>query len=244
MPGEKDELFYLPLGVGVIVPPWNFPLAIMVGMTTAALVAGNTVVIKPSSDTPTIAAKFAEVLLDAGLPAAIVFDAGGQRRGGGRRAGGASARRASSRSPDRKEVGLRINELAAKPHKGQIWIKRVIAEMGGKDAIVVDREADLDSAVKGVLWSAFGYQGQKCSACSRAIVDAGHLRRVRGEAEGRSGQAEGGAVGRAGELHGSGDQRRRHEIDSGIHRDRQEGRPADGRRRGKRRATAISCSRP
>ena len=70
-----------------------------------------------------------------------------------------------------RDVGLRINELAAKPQKGQVWIKRVLAEMGGKDAIVVDREADLDSAVKGVLFSAFGYQGQKCSACSRAIVD-------------------------------------------------------------------------
>lgn len=170
LPGEKDELIYLPLGVGVIVPPWNFPLAIMVGMTTAALVAGNTVVIKPSSDTPTIAAKFAEVLLDAGFPprsfSLLV--------GSGAVVGDVIVEHPLTRFvafTGSKEVGLRINELAAKPRKGQIWIKRVIAEMGGKDAIVVDREADVDAAVKGVLWSAFGFQGQKCSACSRAIID-------------------------------------------------------------------------
>ena len=170
MPGEKDEMVYLPLGVGIIVPPWNFPLAIMTGMTTAALVAGNTVVIKPSSDTPTIAAKFAEVLLEAGFPpksfSLLV--------GSGSVVGDVLVQHPKTRFvafTGSKEVGLRINELAAKPQKGQIWIKRVLAEMGGKDAIIVDREADLDSAVKGVVWSAFGYQGQKCSACSRAIVD-------------------------------------------------------------------------
>ena len=168
--GEKDELVYLPLGAGVIIPPWNFPLAIMAGMTTAALVAGNTVVIKPSSDTPTIAAKFAEVLLEAGFPpqsfSLLV--------GSGAVVGDVLVQHPKTRFvafTGSRDVGLRINELAAKPQKGQIWIKRVIAEMGGKDAIVVDREADLDSAVKGVLWSAFGYQGQKCSACSRVIVD-------------------------------------------------------------------------
>jgi 1-pyrroline-5-carboxylate dehydrogenase len=171
LPGEKDELFYLPLGVGVIVPPWNFPLAIMVGMTTAALVAGNTVVIKPSSDTPTIAAKFAEVLLAAGFPARSFS----MLVGSGAVVGDVLVEHPLTRFiafTGSKEVGLRINELAAKPRKGQLWIKRVLAEMGGKDAIVVDRETDVDTAVKGVLWSAFGFQGQKCSACSRAIVDA------------------------------------------------------------------------
>ncbi len=170
MPGEKDEMVYLPLGVGIIVPPWNFPLAIMTGMTTAALVAGNTVVIKPSSDTPTIAAKFAEVLLEAGFPpksfSLLV--------GSGAVIGDLLVEHPKTRFiafTGSRDVGLRINELAAKPRKGQVWIKRVLAEMGGKDAIVVDREADLDSAAKGVVWSAFGYQGQKCSACSRAIVD-------------------------------------------------------------------------
>ena len=170
MPGEKDDMVYLPLGVGIIVPPWNFPLAIMTGMTTAALVAGNTVIIKPSSDTPTIAAKFAEVLLEAGFPpksfSLLV--------GSGAVIGDLLVEHPKTRFiafTGSRDVGLRINELAAKPRKGQVWIKRVLAEMGGKDAIVVDREADLDSAAKGVVWSAFGYQGQKCSACSRAIVD-------------------------------------------------------------------------
>jgi 1-pyrroline-5-carboxylate dehydrogenase len=171
MPGEKDEMVYLPLGVGVIIPPWNFPLAIMTGMAGAALVTGNCAVIKPSSDTPTVAAKFAEVLLEAGFPprsfSLLV--------GSGAVVGDVLVEHPRTRFvafTGSRDVGLRINELAAKPRKGQIWIKRVIAEMGGKDAIIVDREADVDSAVKGVLQSAYGYQGQKCSACSRAIVDA------------------------------------------------------------------------
>src|ERR1022692_1465814 len=170
MPGEKDEMHYLPLGVGIIVPPWNFPLAIMAGMTAAALVSGNTVVIKPSRDTPTIAAKFAEVLLEGGFPARSFS----LLVGSGAVVGEVLVQPPKPRFVSftgSRDVGPRINELAAKPQKGQIWIKRVLAEMGGKDAIVVDREADLESAVKGVLWSAFGYQGQKCSACSRAIVD-------------------------------------------------------------------------
>ena len=169
--GERDEISYLPLGVGIIIPPWNFPLAILLGMTTAALVTGNTVVIKPSSDTPTIAAKFAEALVEAGFPQQSFTLLTG--------AGGAIGDILTSHPKTRfisftgsRDVGLHINELAAKPQKGQRWIKRVVAEMGGKDAIIVDREADLNAAVEGVLVSAFGYQGQKCSACSRAIVDA------------------------------------------------------------------------
>jgi 1-pyrroline-5-carboxylate dehydrogenase len=170
LPGEHDEMVYLPLGAGVIIPPWNFPLAIMAGMTVAALVAGNTVVIKPSSETPTIAQKFAEVLLDAGFPPRSFSLC----TGSGSQVGDLLVEHPKTRFVSftgSRDVGLRINELAAKPRAGQIWIKRVIAEMGGKDAIVVDREADLDSAVTGVVQSAFGYQGQKCSACSRAIVD-------------------------------------------------------------------------
>ncbi len=168
--GERDEMVYLPLGVGVVIPPWNFPLAIMVGMTTAALVVGNTVVIKPSSDTPTIAAKFAEVLLQAGFPPQSFS----LLTGSGAAIGDIIVSHPKTRFVSftgSRDVGLHINELAAKTPKGQLWIKRVIAEMGGKDAIVVDRESDLDQAVMGVLYSAFGYQGQKCSACSRAIVD-------------------------------------------------------------------------
>jgi len=169
-PGERDELIYLPLGVGVIIAPWNFPLAILVGMTTAALVAGNTVVIKPSSDTPTIAAKFTEVLAEAGFPAGSFSLV----TGSGAAIGDLLVEHPKTRFvcfTGSKQVGLRINELAARPQPGQIWIKRVIAEMGGKDAIIVDSEANLERAVEGVLVSAYGYQGQKCSACSRAIVD-------------------------------------------------------------------------
>lgn len=168
--GERDELTYLPLGVGVIIPPWNFPLAILLGMTTAALVTGNTVVIKPSSDTPTIAAKFAEAMLEAGIPP----QAFSLLVGSGSAIGDALVSHSKTRFisfTGSRDVGLHINELAAKTPRGQLWIKRVIAEMGGKDAIIVDRECDLDQAVLGVLYSAFGYQGQKCSACSRAIVD-------------------------------------------------------------------------
>jgi 1-pyrroline-5-carboxylate dehydrogenase len=171
LPGEKDEMMYIPLGVGVVIPPWNFPLAILVGMTVAALVTGNTVVLKPSSETPTIAAKFAEVLLEAGFPESSFT----LLVGSGAAVGDVLVEHPKTRFVSftgSRDVGLRINELAAKHHHGQIWIKRVVAEMGGKDAIVVDGDADVDAAVTGVLASAFGYQGQKCSACSRAIVDA------------------------------------------------------------------------
>ncbi len=167
--GERGEMRYLPLGVGVVIPPWNFALAILVGMTTAALVTGNTVIVKPSSETPVIAAKFAEVLLEAGFPArSFAF-----LTGSGAAIGDLLVKHPKTRFiafTGSRDVGLRINELAAKPQPGQIWIKRVVAEMGGKDAIIVDSEADLEQAVDGVVASAFGYQGQKCSACSRAIV--------------------------------------------------------------------------
>ncbi|MCC7017860.1 MAG: L-glutamate gamma-semialdehyde dehydrogenase [Rhodospirillales bacterium] len=171
LPGEKDEMVYRPLGVGVVIPPWNFPLAILVGMTVAALVTGNTVVLKPSSDTPTIGALFVDVLLEAGFPdRAISF-----LTGSGAAVGDVLVEHPLTRFiafTGSRDVGLRINQLAARTQTGQIWIKRVIAEMGGKDAIIVDAEADLEAAVEGVAASAFGYQGQKCSACSRAIVDS------------------------------------------------------------------------
>jgi len=169
VPGEKNALYYLPLGAGVVIPPWNFPLAITTGMTAAALAAGNTVVLKPSSDSPTVAAKLVEALLEAGCPPeALSFVTGS-----GVDVGDVLVDHALTRFvafTGSKEVGLRINERAAKTQPGQRWIKRVVAEMGGKDAIIVDADCDLDKAVDGVLASAFGYQGQKCSACSRAIV--------------------------------------------------------------------------
>jgi len=169
LPGEKDEFRYLPLGVGVVIPPWNFSLAILAGMTVAALVTGNTVIIKPSSETPTIGAIFAETLLEAGFPP----ESFSFLPGSGGAIGDVLVQHPKTRFVSftgSRDVGLRINELAARPQKGQIWIKRIVAEMGGKDAIIVDDDCNLDAAVEGVVASAFGYQGQKCSACSRAIV--------------------------------------------------------------------------
>ncbi|MBV9055570.1 MAG: L-glutamate gamma-semialdehyde dehydrogenase [Candidatus Eremiobacteraeota bacterium] len=169
--GERNELVYVPLGVGVVIPPWNFAGAIMVGMTSAAIVCGNTVVLKPSSDSPVIAAWFVDLLREAGVPDGVVnFVPGSGREIGDLIVAHPKVRFVSFTGS--KEVGLRINELAAKPQAGQKWIKRVVAEMGGKDSIIVAADADVDAAVEGVALSAFGFQGQKCSACSRAIVDA------------------------------------------------------------------------
>jgi 1-pyrroline-5-carboxylate dehydrogenase len=167
--GEKNFLQYIPLGVGMVIPPWNFPLAILVGMTAASIVAGNTVVLKPSSDAPTIAYKFFEALEEAGMPPGVVNFLPGPGGAVGDTLVGHPRTRFVTFTGS-KEVGLHINELAAETVPGQVWVKRVIAEMGGKDSIVVDSDADLEAAVEGVVVSAFGYQGQKCSACSRAIV--------------------------------------------------------------------------
>jgi 1-pyrroline-5-carboxylate dehydrogenase len=169
MKGEKNYLVYIPLGVGVVIPPWNFPAAIAAGMTVASLVTGNTVVLKPAGDTPTVAAKFVEIAYEAGIPKeALNFVTGA-----GSTVGDALVQHPKTRYiafTGSKEVGLRISELAGKAVPGQIWIKRTVLEMGVKDSIIVDEEADVDAAVEGVAQSAFGYQGQKCSACSRAIV--------------------------------------------------------------------------
>jgi 1-pyrroline-5-carboxylate dehydrogenase len=169
---EDNALVYIPLGVGAAIPPWNFPLAIMAGMTTAAVVAGNTVILKPSSDAPWIAWRFFALLEEAGMPPGVVNFLSGS----GAEVGDPLVQHPRIRFisfTGSKEVGLHINELAAKPQKGQLWIKRVVAEMGGKDAIIVDGEvANLDEAAAAAVASAFGFQGQKCSACSRLIVDA------------------------------------------------------------------------
>jgi len=169
--GEENQLAYIALGVGVVIPPWNFPLAIMAGMTVASVVTGNTVVLKPSSDAPAIAYKFFEILEEAGMPAGVV----NFMTGSGAEVGDVIVDHPRTRYvafTGSKEIGLRINERAAKTQEGQIWIKRVVAEMGGKDAIIVDSDTDLDDAATGVVQSAFGFQGQKCSACSRAIIHA------------------------------------------------------------------------
>jgi len=170
LPDERDWLRYIPLGVGAVIPPWNFPAAIMGGMTLASIVTGNTVIVKPSGDSPTIAAKFMEMLEEAGLPDGVVNFC----PGGGSTFGNAIVEHAKMRFiafTGSKEVGLHINQRAAVQQPGQKWIKRTILEMGGKDSIIVDADADFDSAVEGVAQSAFGFSGQKCSACSRAIVD-------------------------------------------------------------------------
>jgi len=167
--GEANSLVYIPLGVGAVIPPWNFPLAIMAGMTMAAVVAGNTVVLKPSSDSPTIAAKFMEVVKEVKLPNGVVNFLTGSAQTGEAMVTSPKTRFISFTGS--KGVGLHINEEAAKTRSGQIWIKRVVAEMGGKDAIIIADDADLDDAAKGVVAAAFGFQGQKCSACSRLIVD-------------------------------------------------------------------------
>ncbi|TVY11685.1 L-glutamate gamma-semialdehyde dehydrogenase [Paenibacillus cremeus] len=167
--GEDNFISYIPLGVGVIIPPWNFPLAICVGMTTAAIVSGNTVLLKPASTTPVIAYKFVSLMQEVGLPAGVInFIPGSGAEVGDYLTTHPKTRFISFTGS--KEVGLHINKLAAETAPGQIWIKRVIAEMGGKDGIIVDETANLDAAAAAIVASAFGFQGQKCSAASRAIV--------------------------------------------------------------------------
>jgi len=168
-PGEENNLYYEPIGVAVVIPPWNFPLAIMAGMTVASLVTGNTVVLKPASTAPIIAARFIDLLLEAGMPAkAVNFCPGSGGEVGDTLVAHPKTRLISFTGS--MEVGCHIHELAAKIHPGQIWIKRTILEMGGKDGMVVDETADLDYAADQAILGAFGFQGQKCSACSRLII--------------------------------------------------------------------------
>ena len=169
IPGEKNELWYIPLGVGIMLPPWNFALAILAGMTSAAVVAGNAVVLKPSSDSPLTGWMFFNLMREVGLPAGVINFV----TGSGAAIGDLLVEHPKTRFisfTGSKEVGIHINELAAKVQPGQKWLKRVVAEMGGKDSIVIDDQTDLDAAVHAVMVSAFGFQGQKCSAASRAIV--------------------------------------------------------------------------
>ncbi len=167
--GEENEVRYMPLGVGVVIPPWNFPLAICCGMTTAALVTGNTVCLKPASTSPVIAAKLVEILHEAGLPKNVLNFVPGP----GASVGDVMVCHPQTRFisfTGSRDVGVGIFEKAAKVHKGQIWLKRTVLEMGGKDCIVVDETADVAAAAEAAVASAFGFQGQKCSACSRLIA--------------------------------------------------------------------------
>ncbi len=167
--GEDNQLLYIPLGVGAVIPPWNFPSAIMAGMTSASWVSGNTVVLKPASTSPMIAWQFMRVLEEVGLPPGVV----NFLTGSGGSIGDTLVTHPRVRFiafTGSREVGLRINELAARSQPGQLWLKRAILEMGGKDAVVVDETADLEAAAEAIVASAFGFQGQKCSAGSRAII--------------------------------------------------------------------------
>lgn len=167
--GEAPYTTYIPLGVGVIIPPWNFPLAITAGMAVAAIVSGNTIVLKPSSDSPANAYQLVKIFEEVGLPDGVL----NYLSGPGALAGDKLVKHPKTRFiafTGSMEIGLEINRVAAEHQDGQIWIKRVLVEMGGKDAIIVDSEADLEDAATGVVAAAFGYGGQKCSACSRLIV--------------------------------------------------------------------------
>ncbi len=168
-PIEYNRFTYIPLGIGIIISPWNFAFAIMAGMTSAAVVSGNTVLLKPASTTPVVAAKFIEVLEEAGLPKGVV----NYVPGSGAEVGDYLVDHPRTRFVSftgSRDVGVRIYERAAKVQEGQIWLKRVIAEMGGKDTIVVDSSADVELAAQSIVASAFGFSGQKCSACSRAVI--------------------------------------------------------------------------
>jgi 1-pyrroline-5-carboxylate dehydrogenase len=167
--GERNRLTYQPLGVGLVISPWNFPCAILTGMTAAALVTGNTVVLKPSSLAPVIGFKVAGIFEEAGIPKGVL----NYLPCSGRDVGDLMVDHPLTRFVSftgSRDVGVRIHERAAKLQPGQKWLKRTVIEMGGKDAIVVDEDADLEAAAAGIVASAFGYQGQKCSACSRAIL--------------------------------------------------------------------------
>ncbi len=168
-PGEQNSLIHMPLGVGIILPPWNFPLAIMAGMTCAAIVTGNTVVLKPSPLAPTVPARFHALLIACGMPPAVVTLVQG-----GPDLGDAlirNSRVSFIAFTGSKRVGLEIHGKAAQVQQGQTLIKRTILELGGKDSIIVEADGDLEAAADAVIASAFGFNGQKCSACSRVIVD-------------------------------------------------------------------------
>jgi RHH-type proline utilization regulon transcriptional repressor/proline dehydrogenase/delta 1-pyrroline-5-carboxylate dehydrogenase len=169
VPGELNEYFYEPRGVCVVIAPWNFPLAIITGMTAAALVTGNTVILKPAEQSSIVASWLMKGLQQVGFPPDVVHYLPGQ----GELVGPYLVSHRDVHIiafTGSRQVGLAINQLAAQTPPGQHHVKRVIAEMGGKNAIIIDDDADLDEAIHGVVYSAFGYQGQKCSACSRVIV--------------------------------------------------------------------------
>lgn len=168
-PGEQNSLFYQPKGIAAVIAPWNFPFAIAMGMVSAAIVTGNPVVFKPSSLASAIGYNLTEIFKEVGLPAGVFNYCPGKSSVMGDYLVEHPAVSVIIFTGS-MDVGLHIVEKAAKVQPGQTQVKRVVAEMGGKNAIIVDDDADLDEAVTQVLYSAFGFQGQKCSACSRVIV--------------------------------------------------------------------------
>ncbi len=168
-PAEQVQLRYIPLGVGAVIPPWNFANAILAGMTSASLVAGNTVVLKPAEQSPMTGYMVAELFWEMGLPAGVLNFITGPGEVVGARMVEHHLTRFIAFTGSRA-VGVQIYEKASKVVEGQLWLKRAILEMGGKDAIIVDETADLDAAARGIITSAFGFQGQKCSAASRVIL--------------------------------------------------------------------------
>ena len=177
VPGEDNRNTYQPRGIGVVIPPWNFPLAILTGMLSATLVSGNCAILKPSSDTPVIAAELIDLVVEVGVPAGVI----GFLPGPGAEVGEYLVEHPATHViafTGSREVGCRLIEHAAKTSPGQRHVKRVIAEMGGKNAVIVDASADIDEAVAGIVQSAFGFQGQKCSACSRVIVVGPHYHAI------------------------------------------------------------------
>ena len=167
---EDNCYSYIPLGVGAVISPWNFPLAILCGMTTAAVVGGNAVLVKPSSDTPVLASRLVDLAHEAGIPPGVI----NLLPGSGGEIGDSLVTHPEIRFvafTGSADVGLRIQELVAKPDPRRKWMTRYVSEMGGKNAIVVDETADLEAASSAIVRSAFGFQGQKCSACARLVVD-------------------------------------------------------------------------
>src|ERR687886_553897 len=169
IPGEESRYSYQAMGVGVVIAPWNFPTAILTGMSSAAIVTGNTIIMKPSEFTSVLGAKVMEIFEEAGAPPGVVNFVPGYGGEIGDYLVQDPRTRLISFTGSMK-TGLRINELAARQIENQRWIKRVITEMGGKDAMIIDDSADLDAAASDIVASAYGYSGQKCSAASRAIL--------------------------------------------------------------------------
>ena len=237
--GRRSRYFYQPLGVGVVIPPWNFPTAILTGMSSAAIVAGNTIVLKPSETTSVLGAKIAEIFEEAGLPDGVLnFCPGYGGEVGDYLVDDVRTRFVSFTGS--MQTGLRINERAAKQRKARPWIKRVIAEMGGKDAMVIDDSADTEAAADDIVKSAYGYAGQKCSAASRAILHADIYDEVLAKVIEKARALNVGVPDASGHYGGTRPERAPVREGRGLHKQRQAaGRAGAGRRARRRRRRLL-----